>query len=85
MTKIVQRHDPGQAPAGGSRFFELAAPFQAVARRQLHFAADAALGLGDEAALVAAANVGSYADLAPVVTAGDDAGAVGNLDLSQAR
>ena len=50
---------------------------------RLNFGREPALRLGDEAALVAPADVGADADLPLVLPARDDAGAVGDPDLGQ--
>src|SRR5207302_9793605 len=76
----ADRHDDRQAPHGPALVLELAPPGEEAVGRELDLGGDAALGLGDEAAQVPAADVTLDADEAHVCLAVDGRLAGGDLD-----
>src|SRR5439155_6750959 len=79
----ADRHDDRQAPHGPALVLELAPPGDEAVGRQRDLGGDAALGLGDEAAEVAAADVTLDADEAHVRLAVDGRLPGGDLDAGE--
>jgi hypothetical protein len=75
-----QRHDHAQPRHRALLVLELPAPGDAVARRHRHRLRHLLLRLGDEAALVAAAQVGLHRHVAPARLARDARRALAHLD-----